>query len=150
MVPSPAPLPSPGDPPRPPDDEGTAPKGMGHAPDPAAARRYAESSRSASVALPSELPSLRSRLPSAAAAAACMAASVRPPRAPTRPRPPAAADAASAANAAAPAACEFSPEPLAPFLFFRLPAPTGTLRSMPPAVQYLWQPRQKYLGCFTL
>ena len=25
-------------------------------------------------------------------------------------------------------------------LFLRRPAPTGTLRSVPPAVQYLWQP----------
>ena len=31
-------------------------------------------------------------------------------------------------------------------LFLRRPAPTGTLRSVPPAVQYLWQPCRKDTG----
>ncbi|KAL6201356.1 hypothetical protein ACLB2K_025070 [Fragaria x ananassa] len=35
-------------------------------------------------------------------------------------------------------------------LLFRRPAPTGTLRRAPPAVQYLWQPLQKCRGWFTL
>ena len=36
------------------------------------------------------------------------------------------------------------------FLFFRLPAPTGTFRSVPPAVQYRMHEWQRYRGCFAL
>lgn len=34
-------------------------------------------------------------------------------------------------------------------LFLRRPAPTGTLRSVPPAVQYRWQPCRKLFVCQT-
>ena len=37
-------------------------------------------------------------------------------------------------------ACSRTASLAALLLFLRRPAPTGTLRSVPPAVQYLWQP----------
>ena len=94
-------------------------------------------SPSASVALPSLEPPLRSRVVPPAAAAAARAS---PPKGC---RPPSATPASI--NPAA-----LASKSAAPFLCFRRPAPTGTLRSIPPAVQYRWHPRQKYRGCLML